>query len=71
MKCQKNTQINNMTLEEYKTALRQHDWHYQYSDDGRIYQQGQREASRLSHIANSGDDYKKAYQDALNLFLGN
>lgn len=51
-----------MTLEEFKEALKKHDWFYSFSDDGRVFNRGQQMDSQLLAIArNGGDDFKRIY----------
>jgi hypothetical protein len=59
-----------MTIQEYITALQRHDWYYNYSDSGEVYQRGEREASMLSHIAKTqGGEFKQEYDKAVALYL--
>ena len=37
-------------FQKLETALKQHDWYYQYSDDPRIFRKGRGELLSLIHI---------------------
>lgn len=53
-----------MTLDEYKTALKKHDWFHYFSDDNRVCVAGERAgAALLSTAKNGGDDFKRAYNE--------
>lgn len=45
-----------MTIEEYWDALKAHDWYYQYSDDGRVYNRGHGEQTRLCALSHNSED---------------
>ena len=40
-----------MTLQEFAHALRGHDWYYAFSDDGRVFRQGQAAEAKLKRHA--------------------
>jgi uncharacterized alpha-E superfamily protein len=52
-----------ITTEEFFNACMKHDWYYEFSDDGRVYNRG-KEAERLleSYIA-TNDTFKNIYND--------
>lgn len=53
-----------MTLDEYKIALKKHDWFHYFSDDNRVCQAGERVGAKLLSAAkNGGDDFKLAYNE--------
>jgi hypothetical protein len=52
-----------MKLPEYYDALKNHDWHYQYSDDHRVYLAGERERSNLLSHARRSPEHQKLYQE--------
>jgi len=49
-------------LNQYKTALSNHDWYYSYSDDNRVYFAGQNNIKHLYKLAEeNGIAFKIAY----------
>ena len=53
-----------MELNEYIQELKQHDWYYAMSDDGRVYNRGRLESSRIKELAETGgEDFMRAYDD--------
>jgi hypothetical protein len=46
-----------MELKDYWKALRYHDWHYAYSDDGSVYRRGAAEEQRLKGIASQSAEH--------------
>lgn len=53
------------TLEEFNTyvdALARHDWHYDYSDDSRVYSSGRNARQALTNTAARDPMYMAAYQ---------
>ena len=46
-----------MTIEEYRELLERHDWHYQMSDDRRVYEQGRKERERLITLAEQDEEF--------------
>jgi hypothetical protein len=58
-----------VNLAGYEQELRNHDWHYDYSDDYRVWERGSNDRQRLKKIAKDGDDklkqaFNTAYLDA-------
>jgi hypothetical protein len=54
-----------VNLAAYQTELRNHDWHYSFSDDHEVWKRGSNERARLFSIATDGDDnHKRAYNEA-------
>lgn len=53
-----------MNIEDYKKALKSHDWFYSFSDDGRVFRNGESENSRLLGIAKANG---AAFQREFNL----
>ena len=59
------------TLKDYYDMLERHDWYYHYSDDGRVYEQGQRAHASLLSIANASAEHKALFEAYSNhMFTG-
>lgn len=51
-------------LNQYKTALSNHDWYYSWSDDNRVYFAGEKNLDRLRKLAEeNGKAFKIAYNE--------
>ena len=48
-------------LEQYRKRLKAHDWYYQFSDDGRVYRDGQTEHSQLVAMSKKSPEFKRAF----------
>ena len=46
-----------MTLNEFYTKLGFHDWYYQYSDDHRVWRNGQDNWDRLNEVAKESPEH--------------
>lgn len=53
------------TENEYAKLLRDHDWHYEFSDDHRWYKKGLAERTELRRIANTSEQFKLMYEKAV------
>lgn len=61
-----------ITLEQYRTMLRNHDWTYYFSDDPRVYRAGETASTELRCLAvGNGDDWKRAYNTMHKLIFNN
>ena len=59
-----------LTLEQYRTQLRNHDWTFYFSDDPRVYRAGESESTRIRNLAiHNGDDWKRAYNTMYKLIF--
>lgn len=54
------------TLTEYYKMLSMHDWHYQYSDDHRVWRNGQDARDTLTMIAIKSPAHQKLFNDYAN-----
>lgn len=60
-----------ITIEEYYRLLKAHDWYYEFSDDHRVWKEGQRKSDYLRKVAdlksdlgdNSFSSLLKSFQD--------
>ena len=52
-----------MTVKEYLQLLKSHDWHFDRSDDSRVYNAGLKERNRILSIATSSKLYEKIFTD--------
>jgi len=50
-----------MTQEEFFNACKNHDWTYSYSDDGRVYRQGEAADSKLTAKAKTDPVFEKIH----------
>jgi len=53
--------MNYANLIDYAMALAWHDWHYQYSDDSRVYRSYHAVQQSLRDAANYSPDHKALY----------
>jgi hypothetical protein len=52
------------TLSQFWKILRSHDWTFQYSDDSRVWRQGNIEISNIHNIVKQGgEEYSKLFED--------
>lgn len=51
----------NITTEEYKQLLEQHDWTYEYSDDHQVYLKGVESLTNLVKIAGYNERFKNMF----------
>lgn len=52
-----------MTLSEFYTKLGYHDWFYQYSDDHRVWRNGQDNYDRLVEISKESPEHRQLFED--------
>lgn len=50
-----------ISLNEYFNLLAQHDWHYDYSDNHRIWEKGFIERKKLVRLTEESRDHKELY----------
>lgn len=53
-------------LDEFYTKLGYHDWYYQYSDDHRVWRNGQANYDTLKMIAKESPEHQKLFEDFAN-----
>ncbi len=51
--------LGKISLYEYYEILDGHDWHYEMSDDGRVYQEGKRSKDRIDSIRKQSPGHEK------------
>ena len=49
-------------LTRYQTLLQKHDWHYQYSDDHRVWTRGRDEAAAIADLKRKVDPTGEIYR---------
>lgn len=55
-----------MTIDEFRAALKRHDWTWYHADDARVYRAGQAREKELREIAmKQGGEYWAAFEAAL------
>jgi hypothetical protein len=53
-----------MTLDEFTTLVKNHDWYYNFSDDHGVWVRGERESAKIdAALKNGTDDMKRVYND--------
>ena len=52
-----------MTLNEFYTKLGYHDWYYQYSDDHRVWRNGQENFETLKMVSRESPEHTKLFED--------
>lgn len=52
-----------MSLAEYFEKLETHDWYYEFSDDGRIFDRGHSNQLALEAISKTSEKHKKMFDD--------
>lgn len=52
-----------ITLKDYYEQLRSHDWYYQYSDDGWVYNRGTESETRVRNLAKQSPEHQKMYDE--------
>ena len=55
------TKTSEHALESFEKLLIEHDWTYEYSDDSRVYNEGQRKEDRIKQEARKSPLLKKFY----------
>ena len=51
-----------MSLREYWDMLNRHDWYYQFSDDHRMWSDGNKNDSQIKLLSDISDGHKKLYE---------
>ena len=52
-----------MTLNEFYTVLANHDWYYQYSDDHRVWRNGQSNFDRIRMLSKESPEHTKLLEE--------
>ena len=58
------------TLYEFYKKLCSHDWHYQYSDDHRVWSNGQRSQDIINMIAKESPEHRKLCEEYVGHVMG-
>lgn len=52
---------NKMSIEEFKTLLKQHDWFYMYSDDPKVFRRGKAERIKIEEACSGNAELVALY----------
>lgn len=51
-----------VTLKEYYKMLKEHDWYFDWSDDGRVWEKGRAAHSRLAAMSTQSPEHKALWE---------
>lgn len=54
--------METVTLKEYYQMLDKHDWYFDWSDDGRVWEKGRANNSRLAAISTQSPKHKELWE---------
>lgn len=53
--------MENVTEEQFKQLLEEHDWYYGFSDDQRIWERGERTLRRIKQLMKDNPKFEQLY----------
>lgn len=53
--------IKQLTLKDYESMLKQHDWYYMMSEDSSVYKSGCHNQSKLRELSETSNEHKELF----------